>query len=150
MSSCLTIYLYLSRHFSAIKPRHASILSRHMYFLLPFRRGPSFWGPRAFRVLCCTFESLSCYTWLHFCVTSLHVCVTQVTEKCKNPESELWKSEAGVVVYKDRGGLRIDLATGQNWSKEVWKILPSYEELRRGAIGRGKEVEVMSIRCHVN
>ena len=35
-------------------------------------------------------------------------------------------------------------------SKEVWKILPSYEELRRGAIGRGKEVEVMSIRCHVN
>ena len=34
-------------------------------------------------------------------------------------------------------------------SKEVWKILPSYEELRRGAIGRGKEVEVMSIRCHV-
>ena len=33
--------------------------------------------------------------------------------------------------------------------KEVWKILPSYEELRRGAIGRGKEVEVMSIRCHV-
>ena len=35
-------------------------------------------------------------------------------------------------------------------SKEVWKILPSYEELRRGAIGRGKEAEVMSIRCHVN
>ena len=35
-------------------------------------------------------------------------------------------------------------------SKEVWKILPSYEELRRGAIGRGKEIEVMSIRCHVN
>ena len=28
--------------------------------------------------------------------------------------------------------------------------LPSYEELRRGAIGRGKEAEVMSIRCHVN
>ena len=36
------------------------------------------------------------------------------------------------------------------YSKEVWKILPSYEELRRGAIGRGKEAEVMSIRCHVN
>ena len=36
------------------------------------------------------------------------------------------------------------------FSKEVWKILPSYEELRRGAIGRGKEAEVMSIRCHVN
>ena len=38
----------------------------------------------------------------------------------------------------------------QECSKEVWKILPSYEELRRGAIGRGEEVEVMSIRCHVN
>ena len=30
-------------------------------------------------------------------------------------ESELWKSKAGVLVYKDRGGLKIDLATGQNW-----------------------------------
>ena len=29
-------------------------------------------------------------------------------------ESELWKSKAGVLVYKDRGGLKIDLATGQN------------------------------------
>ena len=29
-------------------------------------------------------------------------------------ESELWKSKAGVLVYKDRGGLRIDLSTGQN------------------------------------
>ena len=29
-------------------------------------------------------------------------------------ESELWKSKAGVLVYKDRVGLRIDLATGQN------------------------------------
>ena len=28
-------------------------------------------------------------------------------------------------------------------SKEVWKILPSYEELRRGAIRRVKEIEVM-------
>ena len=34
-------------------------------------------------------------------------------------------------------------------SKEVWKILPSYEELRRGAIGRGREVDV-NIRCHVS
>ena len=33
----------------------------------------------------------------------------------KNHESELWKSKAGVLVYKDRGGLKIDLATGQNW-----------------------------------
>ena len=32
-----------------------------------------------------------------------------------NHESELWKSKAGVLVYKDRGGLKIDLATGQNW-----------------------------------
>ena len=31
-----------------------------------------------------------------------------------NHESELWKSKAGVLVYKDRGGLKIDLATGQN------------------------------------
>ena len=30
-------------------------------------------------------------------------------------ESELWKSKAGVLVYKDRGGFKIDLATGQNW-----------------------------------
>ena len=29
-------------------------------------------------------------------------------------ESELWKSKAGVLVYKDRGGFKIDLATGQN------------------------------------
>ena len=29
-------------------------------------------------------------------------------------ESALWKSKAGVLVYKDRGGLKIDLATGQN------------------------------------
>ena len=34
---------------------------------------------------------------------------------CFNHESELWKSKAGVLVYKDRGGLKIDLATGQNW-----------------------------------
>ena len=33
---------------------------------------------------------------------------------CQNHESELWKSKAGVLVYKDRGGLKIDLATGQN------------------------------------
>ena len=32
----------------------------------------------------------------------------------KNHESELWKSKAGVLVYKDRGGFKIDLATGQN------------------------------------
>ena len=49
LSSCLTI-LYLSQHFSAIKPRHASILSRRMYFLVSFRCGPSFWGPRTFKV----------------------------------------------------------------------------------------------------
>ena len=42
------------------------------------------------------------------------------------------------------------VVSGTALSKEVWKILPSYEELRRGAIGRGKEAEVMSIRCHVN
>ena len=52
------------------------------------------------------------------------------------------------------GKLIDDIDGGGGWllllSKEVWKILPSYEELRRGAIGRGKEVEVMSIRCHVN
>ena len=30
-------------------------------------------------------------------------------------KSELWKSKAGVLVCKDRVGLRIDLATGQNW-----------------------------------
>ena len=34
--------------------------------------------------------------------------------KIKCHESELWKSKAGVLVYKDRGGLKIDLATGQN------------------------------------
>ena len=33
---------------------------------------------------------------------------------CTNHESELWKSKAGVLVYKDRGGFKIDLATGQN------------------------------------
>ena len=36
------------------------------------------------------------------------------SEKLQNHESELWKSKAGVLVYKDRGGLKIDLATGQN------------------------------------
>ena len=54
----------------------------------------------------------------------------------------------------DRDVLGSDIAKASNLqsmlSKEVWKILPSYEELRRGAIGRGKEVEVVSIRCHVN
>ena len=38
----------------------------------------------------------------------------------------------------------------QCWSKEVWKILPSYEELRRGAIGKGHETDVMWSRGDVN
>ena len=42
-------------------------------------------------------------------------CQNVASESCKKyHESELWKSKAGVLVYKDRGGLKIDLATGQN------------------------------------
>ena len=47
-----------------------------------------------------------CWAWFWLCQTSV----------LTGPfhESELWKSKAGVLVYKDRGGLKIDLATGQN------------------------------------
>ena len=35
-------------------------------------------------------------------------------------------------------------------SKEVWKILPCYEELSRASIGRGKDRGTMSVGWVVN
>ena len=60
------------------------------------------------RMTRCGNEAFWCFPWLCFWIRA------EIGLKFIH-ESELWKSKAGVLVYKDRGGLKIDLATGQNW-----------------------------------
>ena len=48
------------------------------------------------------------------CMAAYYLYTYAPIDICRCHESELWKSKAGVLVCKDRVGLRIDLATGQN------------------------------------